>query len=66
MITNLLTLPGSGAGYKYRGSFVYSVDASGNERLESVACDEGQDLRDVQQLWSGVLPGRLAREGLPW
>ena len=33
--------PGSGAGYKYRGSFVYSVDALGNEKLESVACDEG-------------------------
>ena len=34
--------PGSGAGYKYRGSFVYSVDSSGNEKLESVACDEGR------------------------
>jgi len=32
-------LAGSGAGYKYRGSFVYSVDALGNEKLESVACD---------------------------
>ncbi len=34
--------PGSGAGYKYRGSFVYSVDSSENEKLESVACDEGR------------------------
>ena len=24
------------------GSFVYSVDSSGNEKLESVACDEGR------------------------
>ena len=40
--SKLSALAGSGAGYKYRGSFVYSVDASGNERLESVACDEGK------------------------
>ena len=38
--SKLSALAGSGAGYKYRGSFVYSVDASGNEKLESVACDE--------------------------
>jgi len=40
--SKLSALAGSGAGYKYRGSFVYSVDSSGNERLESVACDEGR------------------------
>ena len=40
--SKLSALAGSGAGYKYRGSFVYSVDASGNEKLESVACDEGR------------------------
>ena len=38
----LSALAGGGAGYKYRGSFVYSVDALGNEKLESVACDEGR------------------------
>ena len=40
--SELSSLAGSGAGYNYRGSFVYSVDASGNERLDSVACDEGR------------------------
>ena len=40
--SKLSALAGSGAGYKYRGSFVYSVDSSGNEKLESVACDEGR------------------------
>ena len=40
--SKLSSLAGSGAGYKYRGSFVYSVDALGNEKLESVACDEGR------------------------
>ena len=40
--SKLSALAGSGAGYKYRGSFMYSVDSSGNEKLESVACDEGR------------------------
>ena len=40
--SKLSALAGGGAGYKYRGSFVYSVDALGNEKLESVACDEGR------------------------
>ena len=40
--SKLSALAGSGAGHKYRGSFVYSVDSSGNEKLESVACDEGR------------------------
>ena len=37
--SKLSALAGSGAGYKYRSSFVYSVDALGNEKLESVAYD---------------------------
>ena len=40
--TKVSALAGSGAGYKYRGSFVYAVDVLGNETLESVACDEGR------------------------
>lgn len=35
-------LSGSGAGYKYRGNFLYVVDASGNEQLESIGCDESR------------------------
>ena len=35
--SKLSALAGSGAGYKYRGSFVYSVDALGNEKLESAS-----------------------------
>lgn len=40
--TKLSALTGSGAGYKYRGSFVYSADSQGNELLESIAYNEGR------------------------
>lgn len=35
-------LAGNGSGYKYRGSFVYSVSFGGTETLESIACNEGR------------------------
>lgn len=40
--TKLSALAGNGVGYKYRGNFLYSVDSSGNEKLESIGCDEGR------------------------
>ena len=40
--TKLSAVSGNGVGYKYRGNFLYSVDASGNETLESIGCDEGR------------------------
>lgn len=40
--TKLSALSGNGVGYKYRGNFLYSVDASGSEALESIGCDEGR------------------------
>ena len=40
--TKLSALSGNGVGYKYRGNFLYAVDASGNETLESIGCDEGR------------------------
>ena len=33
--TKLSARAGNGVGYKYRGNFLYAVDASGNETLES-------------------------------
>ncbi len=49
--SKLSALAGSGAGYKYRGSFVYSVDASGNEKLER----GGLRVLSLCQNW---IPGR--------
>lgn len=40
--TKLSARAGNGVGYKYRGNFLYAVDASGNETLESIGCDEGR------------------------
>ena len=40
--TKVSALAGNGSGYKYRGSFVYSVNSGGTETLESIACDEGR------------------------
>ena len=40
--TKVSVLAGNGSGYKYPGSFVYSVSCGGTETLESIACDEGK------------------------
>ena len=40
--TKVSVLAGNGSGYKYPGSFVYSVSSGGTETLESIACDEGK------------------------
>ena len=40
--TKLSAIAGNGVGYKYRGTFLYSVDASRNETLENIGCDEGR------------------------
>ena len=47
--TKTSSVTGQGEGLKYRGSFVYEVTSGGEERLNSIAWDEGRIAIDYSQ-----------------